>query len=113
MWSLRQEMVDEWQESFPTIDVMAECLKAHAWVKANMGRRKTAGGMPRFFVSWFTRATSDKQHSASSSRTQSTPRSSFVRDQSKPDWRGHIPPCSNTEDCNKKYQAEKKAKVSA
>lgn len=56
-WPLHQSQVDEWQQAFQTINVLAECRKALVWLKANDGRLKTYGGMPRFFVNWFTRAT--------------------------------------------------------
>jgi hypothetical protein len=55
-WRLRRVQVDEWRTSFPNLDVLAECRKARAWVIANPGRRKTAKGMPKFLVSWLSRA---------------------------------------------------------
>lgn len=55
-WELTQSQVDEWAGLYPGIDVMAECRKALAWSKANPAKRKTAGGMPRFLVSWLGKA---------------------------------------------------------
>lgn len=55
-WELEQGQVDEWQGVYPTLDVFSECRRAHVWVLANMGRRKTARGMPAFLVRWFNSA---------------------------------------------------------
>lgn len=52
-WRLTQSAVDEWTALYPGIDVLAECRKALAYVKAN--RPKTARGMPAFLVAWFNR----------------------------------------------------------
>lgn len=53
-WELQADQVQEWGVLFPGVDILAECRKALAWVSAN--QRKTASGMPRFLVSWITRA---------------------------------------------------------
>lgn len=55
-WRLRRVQVEEWQALFPGLDVVAECRHALAWVQASPGRRKTAKGMPKFLVAWFTRS---------------------------------------------------------
>jgi hypothetical protein len=52
---LTQEQVSEWAELYPGMDILRECRKALAWVKASPQNRKTADGMPRFFVNWFNR----------------------------------------------------------
>lgn len=54
-WDLTQRHIDEWTPAFPSIDVLAECRKAHAWVNAN--QKKTANGMAKFLVNWLSRAT--------------------------------------------------------
>ena len=54
-WALTQGQIDRWRESYPNVDVLAECRKAQAWVEANQVKRKTAGGMPRFLVQWLNR----------------------------------------------------------
>lgn len=56
-WTLTEGQLAEWQPLFPSLDVLGEARKALAWVTVNVGRRKTASGMPRFLVNWFTRAT--------------------------------------------------------
>lgn len=55
-WRLRRVQVDEWRATYPGVDVLAECRRALAWVKANPGRKKTAKGMPKFLLSWLSRA---------------------------------------------------------
>lgn len=55
-WTLPGALVSEWAEAFPAVDVPAECRRAHAWVKANLGRRKTSSGMPAFLHRWMTKA---------------------------------------------------------
>ena len=56
-WDLSQQQVNLWVAAYPGLDVMAECRKALAWVQANLSRRKTAKGMPRYLVNWLNRAT--------------------------------------------------------
>lgn len=53
-WVLTDAQVAEWQSLYPGIDVVSECRKALAWVKAN--QPKTASGMPKFLVKWFNNA---------------------------------------------------------
>lgn len=55
-WPLTQAQIDEWTDLFPNLDVLAECRKALAWIRAMPGRRKTGRGMERFLVGWFTRS---------------------------------------------------------
>ena len=55
-WHLTQAHVDDWETLYPSLDILAECRKALAWVRANPSKRKTASGMPRTLVSWFNRA---------------------------------------------------------
>jgi hypothetical protein len=54
-WALVRAQADEWRALFPGLDVVREAKKALAWVHADSKRRKTARGMPRFLVGWFTR----------------------------------------------------------
>lgn len=55
-WALTDAQVAEWQTLFPSLDILAEARKALAWVQANPGRQKTAGGMLRFLVNWLNRS---------------------------------------------------------
>lgn len=55
-WALTSTLVAEWQESFPSLDVVGECRHALAWIRSKASHRKTAAGMRRFLVGWFGRA---------------------------------------------------------
>lgn len=55
-WTLTAAKVAEYQQSFPGIDVPAECRKAWQWGRDNPDRRKTARGMARFLGTWLGRA---------------------------------------------------------
>jgi hypothetical protein len=76
-WRLADTLVSEWAEAFPAVDVRIECRKAHAWVKANLGRRKTAGGMPAFLCRWLGKA----QDAAGSSRARGNGSAKPTRDE--------------------------------
>lgn len=55
-WDLRQNDIDQWQQLYPTTDVLAECRKALAWTQANPAKKKTPGGMKKFIVNWLNKA---------------------------------------------------------
>lgn len=55
-WDLTEPVVAEMQELYDGIDVLAECKRALAWVKANPDKRKTARGMRRFLNGWIDRS---------------------------------------------------------
>lgn len=55
-WNLRQSNVDALAASFPGVDVLAECRKAHGWLYSNPPKRKTGAGMKRFLFGWMERA---------------------------------------------------------
>lgn len=57
MWPLVKSTVDRWINSYPGLDVLAECRKALEWVFAKPANRKTSRGMQTFLVSWLNRAT--------------------------------------------------------
>lgn len=52
---LPQSKIDEWAESFPGVDVPAECRKAAQWCLDNPTKRKTWSGVPKFINAWLTR----------------------------------------------------------
>jgi hypothetical protein len=54
-WDLTDAKVKEFREAFPSLDVVAECRKALAWVQANPTKRKTPRGMPGFLFRWLSR----------------------------------------------------------
>lgn len=51
-WPLTRQFLDEHQDLYPNLDVLAVCRRALAWIKAKPERRKTAKGMPAFLVNW-------------------------------------------------------------
>ena len=55
-WALRADKLGEYQETYPEMDVLAECRKALQWILDNPRRRKTPGGMTRFLGSWLAKA---------------------------------------------------------
>lgn len=65
-WPLLRPQVDEWTKAYPGVDVLAECRKALAWVKANPAKTKTARGMPAFLVRWLGNATDSGKGAARS-----------------------------------------------
>jgi len=54
-WLLTEAQVAEWQATFKGVDVVDECSRALAWLRANPSKQKTARGMPRFLVAWLNR----------------------------------------------------------
>ncbi len=54
-FGLNQAKIDEYRESYPGLDVMAECKRARQWCVDNPKKRKTADGMPRFLNSWLSK----------------------------------------------------------
>lgn len=116
-WSLTQTHIAEWSVLYPTIDVPGECSRALAWIRADLQRRKTAKGMPRFLVDWFNRtvarggsarpafAAPDGGRSRTGASERLTP--------AKAAWREdctHQPPCSTS---TQHALALERAKVSA
>ncbi len=47
-----QPMVDDWQNSFPAVDVLASLLRMRAWCNANPANKKTERGVNAFIVRW-------------------------------------------------------------
>lgn len=54
-WLFTEEFLLQLEESFPGIDVLAECKKARGYVVANIEKRKTHTGMRKFLWSWLNR----------------------------------------------------------
>lgn len=71
VWWLSEAQVAEWASLYPGLSILTEAQKALAWIKADLGRRKTAGGMRKFLVGWFNRAVNDRrgQTTAPAART--------------------------------------------
>lgn len=54
-WPLTGVKLDEYRESYPGVDVLAECRKARQWCLDNGPKRKTAQGMPAFLGRWLAK----------------------------------------------------------
>jgi hypothetical protein len=63
-WTLLDTQVSEWQAAYPDLNIMAQCREALVWANVNPNKRKTAGGMPRFLVSWFNRSKNRQERPA-------------------------------------------------
>lgn len=59
-WQLPQAKLDEWQKTFPDLDVEGQLRRAAQWLRDNPSKQKTPGGMPRFLGSWLLRAADRK-----------------------------------------------------
>jgi hypothetical protein len=54
-WPLTEDRIAQYRETFPELDVLAECRKAKQWIMDN--KRKTFQGMPKFLTGWLNRTT--------------------------------------------------------
>jgi len=54
-WEATETMLTEWQAAYPAVDIADHHRRAHAWIMANIGNRKTAGGMAKFLNAWFAK----------------------------------------------------------
>lgn len=52
-WVLTEAQAQKWKDAYPNVDIMAEAKRAKAYFEAKPHKRKTARGMPAFFVNWF------------------------------------------------------------
>ena len=55
LYPIYENMIDEWKELYPNVDVMQELRKMKGWLNANPTKRKTKKGILRFVNSWLTR----------------------------------------------------------
>lgn len=55
-WHLGELKLAEYRDSFPGVDVLAQCRAARQWCIDNGEKRKTASGMPKFLTRWLTKA---------------------------------------------------------
>ena len=54
-WYCTQEQAICWAEAYRKLDVVAEALKAKAWLISNQSNRKSPRGMGKFLNGWFSR----------------------------------------------------------
>lgn len=55
-YAVVENQLKEWQELYPSIDVMQELRKMKGWLNANPTKRKTKRGIKKFINSWLARA---------------------------------------------------------
>ncbi len=58
-WTLPQAKFDEYQTTYPKMDIGIQFRKAAQWLQDNPAKRKTAKGMTRFLGGWLGRAKPD------------------------------------------------------
>ena len=56
LWKPTVSKVQEWQGTFPVMDLDAQLRLAGQWLKDNPAKRKTERGMHRFLFAWLERA---------------------------------------------------------
>lgn len=54
-YPITQDMIDEYQELYPAVDVMQELRNMKGWCNSNPTRRKTKNGIKRFINSWLAK----------------------------------------------------------
>lgn len=64
-WTLTQNKLAEYIESFPGLDVPNELRKARQWCRDNPKKRKTASGMLTYLTRWLSRSQNRGQHERS------------------------------------------------
>jgi hypothetical protein len=72
-------LVDEFQKSYPAVDVPAQLRKIRSWSLSNPDRRKTKNGMRRFINSWLSKE-QDKNHGPTNGTTNGTGRRETAHD---------------------------------
>jgi hypothetical protein len=71
------EEVERLQGLYGSLDVLAECKKAYAWVTSSYLNRKTYGGMLTFLTNWLNKSANQfrgRQDFSPRSPRQATPR---------------------------------------
>ncbi|WP_031254231.1 hypothetical protein [Curvibacter lanceolatus] len=77
-YEVTQSAVDEWQESFPAVDVLQQVKAMRAWCHANPTNRKTRAGIERFIVRWLAKAQNQAPRSGASGGGSSDGAGSYV-----------------------------------
>lgn len=54
-WEATERQIKRWAEAYPAVEPNAAMRRAHAWIMANLSRRKTAKGMKRFVNAWLAK----------------------------------------------------------
>jgi uncharacterized protein YdaU (DUF1376 family) len=67
-WAPTQEMVAEWIETYPSLDVMAQLRRARQWCIDNVDRRKTKRGMRGFIGRWLANVKAEPKPASQSKK---------------------------------------------
>jgi len=54
-YGVTQKDINEWQDTFPNVDVLQQLKAMKLWLKDNAKRRKTRNGIRRFVTNWLDR----------------------------------------------------------
>jgi len=76
-YPIYEQDIQEWQETFPGVNVRQELKKIRLWNKDNPRRRKTKNGIRRHITTWLSKA-QDKGRRSSGETSKPKPRT--------PDW---------------------------
>lgn len=55
LFPITQGEIDTWQRRYPDIDVLSEVRGMEGWCEANVSKRKTRAGAPKFIQGWLNR----------------------------------------------------------
>lgn len=72
-WRLTELKLKEYQESFPSLDVLQQLRVARQWCIDNPTNRKTARGMPAFLTNWLSNAQNKRPRGVNALLEQTTP----------------------------------------
>jgi hypothetical protein len=54
-WAVTEEMVEEWEEAYPRVDVRQELRSLRQWNLSNPRKRKTPRGIRKHVTDWLAR----------------------------------------------------------
>lgn len=54
-FAVTEEMIAEWSELYPAVDVKQDLRKMKGWLDSNPNRRKTKSGIKRFITNWLAK----------------------------------------------------------
>jgi hypothetical protein len=54
-WQATDRQLADWSEAYPAVDIERAHRRAHAWIMANLAKRKTATGYAKFLTAWLSK----------------------------------------------------------
>lgn len=93
-FGIAQSDIDEWQDTFPNVDVLQQLKAMKLWLKDNPKKRKTKTGIRRFVTNWLDReqnrgGTRQTQEPLPKTRQSTPPPDATKRERSRdfmPEW---------------------------